>query len=150
MFRAFRWRYHGHPAAVPAEVEAPSVPLGVAARAAAEAEGGGALQKLQLSGVEDHRGGKPSSRTPRASLPRCRDLRALAGVHVLSYGWMGDLETRERSRGTVWGNGNFGAPMDGDASPREIFYWIMDLQNSKLRKNIQKLQLSGVDRPSLK
>lgn len=49
------WRGHGHPAAVPAQVEAPGVQRGVDASAAAEAEGGGALQKLQLSGVEDHR-----------------------------------------------------------------------------------------------
>lgn len=55
VFRALCCPCHGHPAAVPAQVEAPSMSRAVAARAAPEAEGGGALQKLQLSGVKDHR-----------------------------------------------------------------------------------------------
>lgn len=51
VLRAVPQRRHGQPEAVPAQVG--PVPLAVAARAAAAGEGGGALQKLQLSGGEE-------------------------------------------------------------------------------------------------
>lgn len=128
--------------------EAPGLPHEVAAGAAAAGEGGGALQKLQLSGVEDHRRGNPSPQAlrARAAAPCLRPASAPAGsTFYLRAGWVctgqtqvagkGDSEGDKPALRTVrGGNGHFHAPMRREAGPRAVLIET-DLQNSSLRKN---------------